>query len=628
MRHTDRLRLVLLALLGAALFCLPACEQAPRKRARAVQPDVVVRDVPAVLAGTVGAQTSIRGSEGLLVSGYGLVVGLEGTGDREIPGPVRALMEREMTLQGVGKAVHGMGEVTPSQLLSSPETAVVIVQGVVPPGAVEGQRFDVQVQTVPGSSATSLEGGRLWTTDLFEGIVAPGGPATPVIARARGDLFINPFADPAKQETDAIVRTNARILNGGSVRQARDLILSLDNPSHARARSIASAINSKWPEGNGREDAARGINDETILVNVPRRFADNADEFVQLLTHLRVDQGFGRTWAQRYAKALRNEPYLAEAMSWALQSLGELALPPLRDLYDFPEPAPRLAALRAGAALGDALASPHLKEIAQTGDPALRLQAIELLAGLGPDPRINSTLRELLSDDEADVRIAAYESLSKRGDPFLRRRYIGEKFVLDLAPSKHPMIYVSQQRQPKIVVFGDNLPVNQPVLASGWEDRLMLMADDRGGDARVYYRDYTTGRAETIENIPAEAASIIQTLAHKPTPENPRPGFDLSYSEVVGALHELWSDGAFPADFIAEQDVLAAELIRSLRPLAIDDRPETGLEQEIEGDEDALTPAQRALRGRQAQPPEKETRSYVVPIPQNLRKKDSERDPG
>jgi hypothetical protein len=521
-----------------------------------------------------------------------------------------------------------MGDITPSELLSSTETAVVIVQGVVPPGAVVGQRFDVQVQTVPGSSATSLEGGRLWTTDLFEGIVVPGGPATPVIARARGDLFINPFADPAKQESDAIVRTNARILNGGSVVTSRDLILSLDNPSHARARSIVSAINSKWPHGDGREDTARGINDETILINVPRRYADNSAEFVQLLTHLRVDQGFDRTWAQRYAKVLRNEPYLAESMSWALQALGELALPPLRDLYDFPEPAPRLAALRAGAALGDALVSPHLKEIARTGDPALRLQAIELLAGLGPDPRVNSALRELLSDDEADVRIAAYEALAERGDPFLRRRYIGDKFVLDVAPSKHPMIYVSQQRQPKIVVFGDDLAVKQPVLASGWEDRLMLAADDAGGDVRVYYQDYATGRAETIENIPPEAASLIQTLAHEPTPENPRPGFDLSYSEVVGALHELWSDGAFPADFIAEQDVLAAELIRSLQPLAIEDRPETGLEEEVEADEAALTPTQRAIRGRQAEPAEKETRSYVVPIPQNLRKKDSERDPG
>jgi len=625
------LRPLIVLLLATLALALAACEQAPRERARAVQPDVVVRDVPAVLAGTVGAQTTFRGSEGLLVSGYGLVVGLDGTGDRDIPGPVRAFMEREMTLQGVGQAVHGMGDVTPSELLSSPSTAVVIVRGVIPPGAVAGQRFDVQVQTVPGSSATSLEGGRLWTTELFEGIVVPGGPVTPTMGRARGDLFINPFADPAKQETDAIVRTEGRILNGGVVVTPRDLILALDNPSHARARSIVSAINAKWPEGDGRETTARGVNEETILIRVPARFADRAEEFVQLLTHLRVDQGFGQMWAQRYARTLRNEPYLAEPMSWSLQALGEIALPPLRDLYDFPEPAPRLAALRAGAALGDALVTPHLKEIAEAGDPAIRLQAIALLGGLGPNPRINTALRELLSDEQADVRIAAYEALADRGDPLLRRRYVDDKFVLDVAPSRHPMIYVSQQRQPRIVIFGDNLAVAQPVLATGWDERLMLAAESDAGPVRLYYRDPSTGRASTIDNLAPDAATLIQTLAHEPTPENPRPGFDLSYSEVVGALHELWSARAFAAaDFVAEQDILAAELIRSLRPLAIEDRPETGLEEEREAEEAALTPVERAVRDQQdpaAAQRERETRSYVVPIPRNLRKKD-ERDPG
>ena len=610
------IRVLLTLTLTVAVVAASACQQKPRQRARAVQPDTVVRDVPPVLAGTIGAQTTFRGGEGLLVSGYGLVVDLSGTGDREIPGPVRAYMEREMTLQGVGQAVYGMPDVSPAQLLDSDRTAVVLVQGVIPPGAVAGQRFDLSVSAVPGSSATSLEGGKLWTTQLREGIVVPGGPQTQVMAEARGDLFINPFADPAKQDTDAIVRTEARILNGGLTRTARDLVLSLDNPSHARARSIVAAINSKWPYGDGRESAARGINEETIVVRVPPRFADRAEEFVQILRHLRVDQGFGRTWAQRYAQTLRSEPYLAEPMSWGLQSLGEIAIPALRDLYDFPEPAPRLAALRAGAALQDALVTPHLKDIATSGDPALRVKAIQLLSRLGTDPRINTTLRGLLSSRDPDVRIAAYESLAKRGDPYLKRRYIEDKFVLDIAPSDTPMIYVAQQRQPRIVIFGENLAVKHPVLASGWDDRLMLASEDSGTGVRLYYRDYTTGSASTIDHLSPQAATLIQTLAHEPTPENPRPGFALSYSEVVGALHELWKEGVFEADFIAEQDILAAELIRSLRPLAIEDRPETGLETDEDTDAADLDPLlPRPTRSAEEEP----KRRYVVPIPRNLR---------
>jgi len=619
MAHPRILRLLLFLSLFA-LIAAPGCNEKPRRRARAVQPDVVVRDVPPVLAGTIGAQVSIRGSEGLLVSGYGLVVDLAGTGDREIPGPVRAYMEREMSLQGVGQALFGMDDVSPAQLLDSDRTAVVLVQGVVPPGAVAGQRFDISVRTVPGSSATSLEGGRLWTTDLREGLAVPGGPQTQVMGEGKGDVFINPFADPAKQDEDAIVRTDGRILNGGVVVTPRDLILSLDNPSHARARSIVSAINAKWPLGDGRESAARGVNEETILINVPRTFGDRSSEFIRLLRGLRVDQGFGRMWAQRYARAIQSEPYLAEDLSWALQSLGDIALPPLRDLYDFPEPAPRLAALRAGAALGDALASPHLQELAESGSPALRLDAIKLLGELGVDPRINAQLRELLSDPGADVRIAAYESLARRGDPYLARRYIEDKFVLDVVPSAVPTLYISQQRQPKIVVFGEHLGITRPILATGWDERLMVAADAADSGLRVYYRDHATGEAVTIDNLPAETPTLIQTLAHEPTPENPRPGFALSYSEVVGALHELWRADAFDAEFIAEQDVLAAELIRSLRPVASEDRPETGLEEESEEDDDGIN-AFFPTRSRDAQDAEPETKkTYVAPIPRNLRK--------
>jgi len=628
MAYSRTLRLLTVVSL-VALVVFPGCSNKPRRRARAVQPDIVLRDVPPVLAGTIGAQASIRGGEGLLVSGYGLVVDLAGTGDREIPGPVRAYMEREMSLQGVGQALFGMDGVSPGELLDSNRTAVVLVQGVIPPGAVSGQRFDISVTTVPGSSATSLEGGRLWTTDLREGLAVPGGPQTLVMGEGRGDLFINPFADPAKQDEDAIVRTDGRILNGGVVRTPRDLILSLDNPSHARARSLVSAINAKWPEGDGREPAARGVNEETVLINVPRQFADNASEFIRLLLALRVDQGFGRMWAQRYARAIQADPYLAEQLSWAMQALGDVALPPLRNLYDFPEPAPRLAALRAGAALGDALAAPHLRELARSGSPALRIDAIELLGDLGVDPRINTLLRELLSDPAADVRIAAYEALARRGDPYLARRYIEDKFVLDVVPSRIPTIYISQQRQPRIVVFGEELEVARPILATGWDERLMVAADNELSGLRVYYRDHRSGEAQTIDDLPAETPALIQTLAHEPTPENPRPGFSLSYSEVVGALHELWQADAFAAEFIAEQDILAAELIRSLRPVTSDDRPETGLEDESEDEPDPLEAffPTRQKDGEASEREEPAKKTYVAPIPRNLRK-DGERDGG
>ena len=66
---------------GASLaFTMPGCESPPPE-AREVQP-AIVRDVPAIFRGTIGAEATLNGIEPVLVSGYGLVVGLNGTGDR------------------------------------------------------------------------------------------------------------------------------------------------------------------------------------------------------------------------------------------------------------------------------------------------------------------------------------------------------------------------------------------------------------------------------------------------------------------------------------------------------------------------------------------------------------------
>lgn len=565
------------AVAGAAL--LAACALASctdnRSRARPVQADRIARDVPSVLMRTIGAEATLRGADPLLVSGYGIVVGLDGTGAADVHPGVRAMLEREMVRRGVGQESKGMGWITPARMIDDTNTAAVLIQAVIPAGASEGARFDVLVRALPGSSTTSLEGGRLWTTELHAGLVIPGGPDTATVAEAAGDIFVNPFADPAQSGDDAINRTTGRILNGGVVRDARKLVLALDLPSHARTRSITATINTKFPQGPAdREPTARGQNEETIEIHVPMAWADRTEEFIRVLMATRVDLTYPEESARRYVNALRDQPELADELSMRLQAIGEPAIPFLRDLYDYAEPTPRLAALRAGARLGDALATPHLRDIATAGPPGLRVSAIELLADMGPDPQVNLTLRALLDADQIEVRIAAYEALVRRRDPTLNRRRMEDKFVLDTIPAAKPMIYVSQQAEPRIAVFGAGLAIKRPTLVSGWSDRLMLVADSATDDVRVYYRDYKTGKSST-QRIRPEVVDLIQYMAHKQTPEEPAPGLDLTYSEVVGALHEVWKGGGIDADVVAEQDKLAAELLRSADVLLAQDRPET-----------------------------------------------------
>lgn len=480
---TSGLNLLLLsAAAGLATGSLTSCS---KPRAPKVVDPVVVRDVPDVLRGTIGAEASINGTQPQLVSGLGIVVNLNGTGGGELPPGVAATMEREMGRNGVGRGGNAGGALegmSPQELLRHPNVAVVIVEASIPPGAPEGATFDVAVRTLPGSSVTSLEGGTLWSTDLRIGPATTfGGYKTRRLAVARGPVFLNPFTEPSSPGDLGMTRTVGRILGGGRVVDPLKLELVMDSDSHARARSVVASINARYPrsagepgqtargrgaESMGAAEAAAGLGPDkttgsrqSVAITVPRQYKDSPGDFLKLLQFTRIDSSFPEEYARRDVEALKGNPALSEELGWCLKAIGKPAIPFLVPLYDYPEYAPRMTALEAGAFLGDARTAPHLIQLAQSGTPAIKAQAIRLMSKLPPNPQINLALRDLVNTPELDVRVAAWEGLSARNDPLLGRVAVGPdkslpKFILETVPADEPMVYITQQGQPKIVVFG------------------------------------------------------------------------------------------------------------------------------------------------------------------------------
>ncbi len=617
---SSRGRVVAVALVGAlvATSVLSGCRawrnrNKPAPRPRAVTP-TVVRDVPDVLRGTIGAEASLSGVQPTLVSGIGFVVGLNGTGGLPMPEEYAATIEREMSLNGISLTNDIDGPLkgkSPRQLVSDPNTAVVIVQGAVPPGARAGTSFDVVVRAV---NATSLEGGKLWTTELRPGPPSVfGGAKTLRIGESKGPIFLNPFSIPG-DEFSSVTRDVGRILDGGIVTEDLLVEILLDNPSHDRARRIASAINSRFPQRPGdSEPVARGKDDTRIRITIPRRFHDRPDEFLALVEHLQIDRSYPEVHARRYAAEMRNQPYLANDLGWCLEALGERAKPFVRELYDFPEAAPRLAALRAGVGLGDPRTAAYLSELATSGPEILRLDAIRLLSRLDAGPRVDQTLKNLMAENEFTVRVAAYEALVDRAVRSQKRRLLamveGEtgpggvhltragldaiaqmslpqgtiegvsrelvagKFFLDRAPVGEPMVYVTQQGEPRIVLFGQGVRLERPLVVSAWNNRLMLASDGETDPIRLYFRDLRTGRVVTQEVDPS-IEKLLALMAHDQTADDPRPGLGLSYAECVGALHQLFEHNAVAAAFSTEQNRLIAELTRSAQQEEITVRPE------------------------------------------------------
>jgi len=175
------------------------------------------------------------------------------------------------------------------------------------------------------------------------------------------------------------------------------------------------------------------------------------------------------------------------------------------------------------------------------------------------------------------------------------RRVVGEKFVIDRVPGGSPLIYITQQRAPRVVIFGDDPKVADDTIASIWSERLMLLSESDGQAPRVYYRDARTGRSVQAD-APAEVGDLVEFFGRKPTPGDPRPGLNLSYSEVVGALHGLQAAGAIQASFATERDKLMAMLLDANRQALVEERPETASDAletvffEASGEPRALTP--------------------------------------
>ena len=577
-------------ILAAVLICVAGCsgvEKAPPQPTSSRVSRSFELDVPEIMRGTVGSETILRGYQAvtspgyrpLIARGYGLVVGLQGTGSRQIPPQLRQYMLQEAARNGIGNVRYGetIGELTPEQLIDSPNTAVVVVEAIVPQGAPKGTQFDVRVSAAPGTTEqVSLEGGILWTTLLRPGPLAMGGRQATELAHARGPIFLNPFAESGIVGSDGINKSAGRVLNGGETTEDMPLKLSLANPSHARAQVLVTAINTRFPEEPGqRQTTARGESDESIEITVPPSWHGATEDFVKVLMHSTIAVGNPEGAAMFVKRTLMSSPAAsAEAASWRWQAMGPKVLPIIKDLYDHAEELPRLAALRAGAKLDDGVVIPHLIDMAEQGSALNRLQAVDLLEGMRSNPSIDGCLRRMLNDEDVELRLRAYEALVLRNDPFMDRFNVDGKFVLDVVKSDRPLIYITQVGEPRIAVFGDALELQRPLTLSTWANRLMIKADAADRDVEVYYRDTGDTEGVILRSKPA-IPDFVRFLAHRTTIEEPEPGLDLSYGQTVGALHDIWTQKRIDADFKLQQDRILAAIRRiQTEGEEIEERPE------------------------------------------------------
>ena len=204
----------------------------------------------------------VEGARSNQLVGFGLVVGLDGTGDQVTQTPFTIQAARSMLQQFGVNLPPGVNPQTKNM-------ASVIVTADLPPFAKPGQTLDVTVSSL--GNAGSLRGGELLMTQLKAG----NGD---VYAVAQGGLVVSGFGAQGSDGSKVVVNTQAagRIPNGATVErevanvmQSGDAVITflLHESDFTTARNMASAINKVM--GSGAAKALDGVSVEVLAPRDP-----------------------------------------------------------------------------------------------------------------------------------------------------------------------------------------------------------------------------------------------------------------------------------------------------------------------------------------------------------------------
>jgi flagellar P-ring protein precursor FlgI len=237
---------------------------------------LVAAPVPTLAFSRVKDLVEVEGIRDNMLVGYGLVVGLSGSGD--------SLKNAPFTQQSIQTMLERLGVNTRGSTMQTKNVAAVMVTANLPAFAAQGTRIDVSVSAM--GDAKSLQGGTLLVTTLL-------GADGQVYAIAQGPVAIGGFS--ATGDAASVTRgvpTSGRIANGAIVEREvgfnlaseRSLRLSLRNPDLTTASRIASAVNEYM--GNG---VAEATDPATVRLNVPDGYPRGVMGLLTDLEQVKVD---------------------------------------------------------------------------------------------------------------------------------------------------------------------------------------------------------------------------------------------------------------------------------------------------------------------------------------------------
>ena len=231
---------------------------------------------PALAFSRVKDLVDVQGIRDNMLLGYGLVVGLNGTGD--------SLKNAPFTQASIQSILERLGTNTRGQVMQTKDVAAVMVTANLPAFAAPGSRIDVSVSAL--GDAKNLQGGTLLATPLM-------GADGQVYALGQGPVAVGGFsAQGAAESVTRGVPTSGRIANGAIVEKETGfrlaslstLKLTLHNPDMTTSSRIAKAVNA-YLGGS----TAQATDPSNVELSVPANYPGGVMALLTDIEQVKVD---------------------------------------------------------------------------------------------------------------------------------------------------------------------------------------------------------------------------------------------------------------------------------------------------------------------------------------------------
>ena len=531
MRRFDVLRFLTL-LLVFSMILFAGCNligHEKNKKGKVIKP--IERNLPLAEYASPGGSSRFP----LIVDGFGLVYGLGENGGVEVDSAHRQLVRDELNRSGVKNI---------NQLIDSKDTAIVRVQGKIPPGTRKGEPFDVSVTLPSGSECKSLKGGILYHTVLTLMYDAGGDfRRGKTLAVAEGPLLLDPNAD----KNSPTFEKSAVILGKAIYQDNRDFTLILDDEHHNEkqlyyiATEMERQINRRFKIEGEPTGVAKSRSQPSVRVDVQMHpnYREAPNRYLAILLSIRCFESEAQL-TERMAK-LKEELLDPETSLYAALQLEALPARTGADtLYEGLKSSNQDVKFYSAEALAY-LRKPNvgaiLAQIARE-NPKRRQAAIAALASMGSDLEAAENLIPLMAEGDSDLRYGAFWALWRRTpDHPAIRAWPQEQFPYHyhVLPFNEPLVHVTQSRRQEIVLFSQNIKLNAPFVGNaGTSIVVNVLSPEQVEIIRV-----RPGRINETRLRPNSLDKVLEAIAE----------LGGSYQDTIQFLHEAATEhqGAYRA---------------------------------------------------------------------------------